>query len=332
MFCLDVTAYRNQLDFVVRAGWDRDQSRQALGLHRRSADDVGIAANRQTVRCPRQIAFLHLQGDDVGRLFGFENPFPAHVSGCRESLMIAFIPAGKLKESYAIFGHFYSIQLARQVVVECRSVLEIIAFDQLPKKPAKIGARKPDAVFIMMNPGSSRPLVEVNDCIEYERLHELIVSLVPTHPDTTQYQLMRVMHHCGWKHVRVLNLSDLRCTKSPEFFRRFKHLEQECLCDGHSIFSTDRRAELAAKWTRDQSVPVIRAWGVSPHLDPLIIRCISQLHPHRTVGGLQKELTTNKFLHPLPSLQSQQRQWVERMIAQCYQEGWHTAECRTKRQ
>lgn len=244
--------------------------------------------------------------------------------------MIAFIPAGKLKESYAIFGHFYSIQLTRQVVVECRSVLEIIAFDQLPKNLAKIGMRKPDAVFIMMNPGSSRPLVDVNDCLEHERLHELVVSLVPTHPDTTQYQLMRVMYHCGWKHVRVLNLSDLRCTKSPEFFRRFKNLEQAYSCDGHSVFAQRRRAELAAKWTRDQSIPVIRAWGVSPQLDPLIDRCTSQLHPQRTVGGLQKESTFNKFLHPLPSLQSQQRQWVERMIAQCFQEGWQTAGCNSE--
>jgi len=36
-----------------------------------------------------------------------------------------------------------------------------------------------------------------------------------------------------------------------------------------------------------------------------------------TVRELLNEGTTNKFLHPLPSSQSQQVEWVNRMVEQC---------------
>ena len=229
--------------------------------------------------------------------------------------MIEFIPADDLKSKFDVFGHFYSVQVAPKRVIECRSVLEIVESDHAPKKTAELSNRKPDAVFIMMNPGSSRPLTEVNNRIHAKAIHELPISLVPTKPDTTQYQVMRLMHYCEWQHVRVLNLSDLRCSKSGEFFKQFKALEAELSFDAHSVFSDRRKDELALKLI--DAVPVIRAWGVSPHLDPLIDRCTSKLTKARGVRGLVKEGTTSKFLHPLPSLQSQQMLWVNRMVEQC---------------
>ena len=108
--------------------------------------------------------------------------------------MVRFIPAKKLKDLYDVFGHFYSIQVARNNVVECRSVLEIVQKGRTPEKAAELSDRKPDAVFIMMNPGSSRPLVPVDNRIHADDIHDLRVSLVPTKPDTTQYQVMRLMH------------------------------------------------------------------------------------------------------------------------------------------
>ena len=229
--------------------------------------------------------------------------------------MIEFIRADELKSKFDVFGHFYSVQVAPKKVVECRSVLEIVESVHAPQKTAVLSIRKPDAVFIMMNPGSSRPLAEVDNGIHAEAIHDLTISLVPTKPDTTQYQVMRVMHYCEWRHVRVLNLSDLRCPKSGVFFKQFKGLEEEHLFDAHSVFSDRRTDELALKLTG--GIPVIRAWGVSPHLDPLIDRCISKLTKAKVVRGLLKEGTTNKFLHPLPSLQSQQVDWVNRMVEQC---------------
>lgn len=229
--------------------------------------------------------------------------------------MVRFIPAQELKAKYDVFGHFYSVTIVAKNVVECRSVLEIVETADTPENVTELSNRKPDAVFIMMNPGSSRPLVEVSNRIHSRRLHELAISLVPTKPDITQYQVMRMMHYCEWRHVRVLNLSDLRCAKSGVFFQQFQGLEEEQLFDAHSVFSDRRSDELALKLT--SGVPVIRAWGVSPHLDPLIDRCISSLTEPDVVRGLLKEGTTNKFLHPLPSLQSQQMDWVNRMVEQC---------------
>lgn len=229
--------------------------------------------------------------------------------------MIEFIPADELKSKFDVFGHFYSVQIAPKRMVECRSVLEIVESDHVPKKTAALSNRKPDAVFIMMNPGSSRPLTEVNNRIHAKAIHELPISLVPTKPDTTQYQVMRLMHYCEWQHVRVLNLSDLRCPKSGVFFKQFKELESELSFDAHSVFSDRRKDELGLKLI--DAVPVIRAWGLSPHLDPLIDRCLSRLTNTKAIKGLMREGSPNKFLHPLPSLQSQKVEWVNRMVEQC---------------
>lgn len=234
--------------------------------------------------------------------------------------MIRFIPASDLKTRYDVVGHFYSIEISRTEAIPCRSVLEIVEQDHAPDKMSALSRRKPDAVFIMMNPGSSRPLVEVNNRIAADKLHELPISLVPTKPDTTQYQVMRLMHYCGWRHVRVLNLSDLRCSKSGEFFKRFKRLEDQAAFDAHSVFSIRRKNELALKMTTDKTIAVVCAWGVSDELDPLIERCTSQITKNRTIKGLRKVGTANKFLHPLPSLQSQKISWVHRMVEQCREE------------
>lgn len=231
--------------------------------------------------------------------------------------MVRFIPAEELKSRYDILGHFYSVQVAPNRVIECRSVLEIVETTCAPAETNMVSVRKPDAVFIMMNPGSSRPLVEVNNRIDAGTIHELPISLVPTKPDTTQYQVMRVMQYCNWRHVRVLNLSDLRCSRSGEFFKQFRQLEEDDSFDSHSIFSARRKNELALKLTKHNAIPVVRAWGVSPHLDPLIDRCISKITRTRAVRGLMKDGTADKFLHPLPSLQRQKLEWVNRMVEQC---------------
>jgi hypothetical protein len=231
--------------------------------------------------------------------------------------MVPFIPANELKEKYGVFGHFYSVQVAPNTVVDCRSVLELVEKPHAPKKTSALTNRKPDAVFIMMNPGSSRPLSEVSNHIDAEAIHELPISLVPTKPDTTQYQVMRVMHYCQWRHVRVLNLSDLRCSCSGKFFKQYKQLEEDAPFEEHSVFSCRRKHELALKLTKHNTIPVVRAWGVSGRLDTLIERCTSKITKNKTIRGLLKEGTTNKYLHPLPSLQKQQLLWVNRMVEQC---------------
>lgn len=229
--------------------------------------------------------------------------------------MRRFIPAGELKQTYDTFGHFYSVEIASGQTIECRSVLEIADKSRMPKNHDELSNRKPDAVFIMMNPGSSRPLVAVNNRHRAQDIGEMSISLVPTQPDTTQYQVMRVMHYSDWHHVRVLNLSDLRCSKSVEFFKLYQRLESESKFDSHSIFSEARKRELALKIPGSRKMPLVYAWGLSEKLDPLIERCLSRTTGTRTIRGLLAEGSTNKYRHPLPSLQKQKLQWLESMMS-----------------
>ncbi len=231
--------------------------------------------------------------------------------------MVRFIPAEDLKQRFDVFGHFYSIEVKPRRVVECRSVLEIVHKNHTSEEASVLSDRRPDAIFIMMNPGSSRPLAKVRNRIHAHLMHELPISLVLTKPDTTQYQVMRVMHYLAWQHVRVLNLSDLRCSNSTEFYKQFKQLEEDASFDAHSIFSAHRTNEVYHKLTKYKAVPVIRAWGVSRELNPLIRRCTSSIGRNKRLMGLLKDGTTDKYLHALPSLQTQKTVWVNRIVDQC---------------
>lgn len=230
--------------------------------------------------------------------------------------MKPFIPASELKQRYGVFGHFYSVELASKEVVECRSVLEIANKVRTSKKHTELSALRPDAVFIMMNPGSSRPLVEVNNRIRARAIRKLRVSLVPTKPDTTQYQVMRLMHFLEWQHVRVLNLSDLRSPKSAEFIKSFQRLEDEENFNSHSVFSDTRKDELSLKLSMGKKTRLVLAWGISDKLSPLIERCVSKLPKKITVFGLLEPGSANKYRHPLPSLQRDQRRWIDQIIQQ----------------
>lgn len=230
--------------------------------------------------------------------------------------MQPFIPAEELKQKYGIFGHFYSVKLASKEVVHCRSVLEIVSKVRIPADRQAVSGFRPDAVFIMMNPGSSKPLVEVNSCIRVRAIGSLPITLVPTKPDTTQYQVMRLMQLRDWSHVRVLNLSDLRCSRSVEFFTLFERLEDELNFESHSVFSEARTKELSLKIPRSRKTLIVLAWGLSDRLTPLIDRCMTRLPQGKRVIGLLKSGTSNRYRHPLPSLQRDQRKWLEQIVRQ----------------
>ncbi|TWT32585.1 hypothetical protein Enr8_23890 [Blastopirellula retiformator] len=231
--------------------------------------------------------------------------------------MTPFLPAAELKKSYDIFGHFYTVAVSPDEVASCRSVLEIIDKRQTPGDVNIICDRQPDAVFIMMNPGSSQPLVEVDNHIVADEISKLPISLVPTKPDTTQYQVMRVMRYCGWRHVRVLNLSDLRSPKSPVFIKTFERLEATCGYDAHSIFAPARQNELTKKLPKNRETPLVFAWGLSDKLSPLIARCLNAIPPQQNYTGLLAEGTADKYRHPLPTLQRDKETWFRNMIQLC---------------
>ena len=227
--------------------------------------------------------------------------------------MIKFIPASELKKTYQVSGHFYTVELENKELLDCRSVLEITKKESTPLDINSLSDIEPDAIFIMMNPGSSVPLENVKNVILRENINKLEVLLVPTKPDVTQYQVMRIMHYCQWSHVRVLNISDMRDPSSGTFTERFRDIEKRTGFIEHSIFSEQRDFELKSKLPINSKVHIICAWGVSTDLNPLIERCLKKVNQQR-IKGLLKPNTNNKYFHPLPTLQKDKELWVKNMV------------------
>jgi hypothetical protein len=139
-------------------------------------------------------------------------------------------------------------------------------------------------------------------------------KLVATKPDTTQYQIMRLMHYCGWDHVRVLNLSDLREASSASFVKQYRSLEAEHKYSKHSIFCPSRKRELSDSLRRSPGAPIISAWGTSAKLDPLIQRCTHAINEHGQFMGLKHVDGFDRYLHPLPRMQEDKQAWVDDMV------------------
>jgi hypothetical protein len=224
-----------------------------------------------------------------------------------------FIPAKTLKQHYQVWGHFYRVDLRAGEQLLCRSVVEIVLQGETPANP--------DAIFIMMNPGSSEPIESVDQRLKERNVPRMKVSLVPAKPDPTQYQLMRVMHTMGWQSIRVLNLSDLINTRGTDFARQYIALELRTGFDAHSIFSERRKTELAQKLKRKRGAPIILAWGLNEALDPLIHRCLQSIGHLKGVTGLLTEGSKKKYRHPLPALQQQKQQWVRDMVDELLEVG-----------
>ncbi|MEN8255736.1 MAG: hypothetical protein ABFR33_09745, partial [Verrucomicrobiota bacterium] len=123
-----------------------------------------------------------------------------------------FLYAAELKKRFTCYGHFYELVMMDGERARCRSVLEIVDTSIPQEIPSDISGMEPDVVVIMMNPGSSHPkdIYHIDGEIEYPQSNgSMRKELVLTQPDNTQYQVMRVAVAKGWRHIRVLNLSDL---------------------------------------------------------------------------------------------------------------------------
>lgn len=232
-------------------------------------------------------------------------------------MLTEFIKAADLKLKYAIYGNFYQRKINAATTISGRNILEIVAHDICPLLTTDIDDMLPDAVMIMMNPGSSQPLEGIEHLKPLTKHAAVPQNLVVTKPDTTQYQVMRVMHYMQWQHVRVINLSDLREAKSPLFIKKYMWLEAEFAFDLHSIFAAKRAEELARVLTRKATAPIINGWGVSEKLDTLIARALPVLPEPKQMRGIVKpDLTPLKYFHPLPTLQRDKNLWVENIVKQ----------------
>lgn len=236
---------------------------------------------------------------------------------------IRFVYADELKKKFAVYAHYYGVRgRRRDEIVRFRSTLEISSIDSCPTNPNDLlKNRRLDAVFIMMNPGSSHPMggwtsrhtVPLDLIAKNRREGNLELAA----PDTTQYQVMRVMASHNWGHVRVLNLSDLVQTRSTDFVRDFGLKECNPLFggDSHSIFSESRRLELAQRLPRLADVKIVCAWGVNTGLSDLIRLCVKRLGDRPVYGHRNSERTGNYFLHPLPRGKERWIEWLKNVDA-----------------
>lgn len=187
-----------------------------------------------------------------------------------------------IKEHFKITGLFYEIQ-----GYKFRKYLDI--------KKVETTLKTPDLMVVMMNPGSSRPLNNIdNSNVETEAM-----------PDNTQSQIMQIMQICDFKYCRVLNLSDLREPKSNEFYKKMAELKFKSVA--HSIFDKSRKVDFNNLWV--SGVPVIYAWGVSDNLKPLALKAMQACNASNPYGIL-KASTNWAYYHPLPPVYSKQEKWV----------------------
>jgi hypothetical protein len=206
--------------------------------------------------------------------------------------------ARQLLERFAVHGRYYERQANGQLY-RLRSHLEI--FDRALPWPA-VRTAPADLVAVMMNPGGSRPLHE----LDADGWAEAV-------PDRTQYQLMKLALAASARrarpirHIRVINLSDLRTPKSAELFEALGHIG-----GWHSLFDDARASELRQALGAT-GTPVLRAWGMSKQLHGLAARASQALRAYPVLGLSDDGLA---FRHPLPQRADLQRAWLEQMTAQ----------------
>jgi hypothetical protein len=208
------------------------------------------------------------------------------------------LTAAELLQRFAIYGRFYRTMFDGKPF-ELRSHLEIVETGIPWPQAADADA---DLVAVMMNPGGSRPTATLD-------AH----GWAPAVPDRTQYQLMKLALHAQSqgapiRHIRVINLSDLRTPKSAALFATLDVLT----CDRHSLFSAGRLTELERALGASH-VPILRAWGLATQLKDLAKLGVART-ASRTVLGLTDDGL--KYRHPLPQRADLQRVWLEQVCAQ----------------
>jgi hypothetical protein len=202
------------------------------------------------------------------------------------------------REQFAVWGRYTEADLdGRRFAL--RSHLEIVEHGLDPVSARKAPA---DLVAVMMNPGGSHPLADPD-----------ADGWSPAQPDRTQHQLMRLARAVSGlgrpiRHIRVINLSDLRAPQSAQLFAWLAELR-----DGrHSLFDTSRMAQLR-RALGPHETPVLRAWGLSPALSALAQRALAATAAHPCLG---LAAGASGYRHPLPQRADLQRQWLAEVVAQ----------------
>jgi hypothetical protein len=229
--------------------------------------------------------------------------------------MTKFIYAKKLKKEFTVLGSYYNIIINSNNTIKCRNLLEIYNKKNYSKLNDKQEQCKypPEAVAVMMNPGSSKPKSISDDYPPSYKLTKIADKIfdnkmVPAMPDFTQYQIMRIMKYKSWSHVRVINLSDFRQPNCNDFFKEVDDFEKQHESTIHSIFSEEREEERNRIFSVKDNIPIIVAWGCHKSLETLAKRAMRYIDNSSIIGIPYNN--NNLFRHPLPSLQKAKVEWL----------------------
>ncbi|PIC94961.1 hypothetical protein CSV69_13905 [Sporosarcina sp. P26b] len=117
-----------------------------------------------------------------------------------------------LKKQYEVFGNFYNVLHAGSTK-RYRNDLHIIDKDYIEAYGL---TTQIELLVIMMNPGGSSPVSHTHIIDNYTKemitMRDHCSNLIPTMPDNTQYQVMRMMKGLQIKHTRVIEIRYL-CEK-----------------------------------------------------------------------------------------------------------------------
>lgn len=217
--------------------------------------------------------------------------------------------------NFIYYGHFYQ-QIVNEVPYLGRSTLEIIRrrnrnlVTAAAQNPGVLLTQRPKAVFVMLNPGGSRPSdgqEPGNELSPRQIGEDARTSLVRTCPDNTQQAIEKVMTDKHLDHVRVLNLFDIREPESKKLIKKIKcslgltgnreriPASPEIL--SYSIFSCERRLELRDRLNAVRPRKIVVAWGVEKALIPffeLFRKILEYECPNLQLHGWQPSV----FYHP----------------------------------
>lgn len=189
----------------------------------------------------------------------------------------------RTRDDFEITGYFYKI-----------GDYSFRKFLNIKRKDTDV--KQPEIMVVMMNPGSSKQEKEFANVFDKE---------VPTIPDNTQNQIMRVMNNLNLDYARILNLSDLRESKSKILYEKIEILAKIDI--SHSIFDDQRKKDFDEFFIKN--IPVICAWGVNEKLTPLANLAFEKIKNQKIIG-IRKETVENAYYHPLPQNYTKQKEWV----------------------
>jgi hypothetical protein len=219
-----------------------------------------------------------------------------------------YVRAAECKRQFAFYGKYY-----RRGGEDYRSYLVIAAKNGEMPETINLLDFEYDAVFVMMNPGSSKPESKADNGQGPWSETKIFVDLVKAKPDPTQYMLASLAIEKGWKRILVINLSDVREADSNKFVKKLKQLPVY-----HSVFSTSRNDDLRKLLEKSKDKrKVYVAWGLKQEkvfleLATMVKRRIEDMGFEPI--GVEAEFNDVLYEHPLPKTWEKRRVWLRKMV------------------